>query len=180
MLRFKFDKDKAVAMILYISQRVADLYTLLKIIYFAEQKHIKKYGMPILGDNYIAMEKGPVPSTVYDMIKIVRGDNTFCNFDKEELTKYFSVENGIKIISKEKPNMKHLAESDLECINESIAENKSLRFEELIEKSHDDAWKQSDKNDDISYEDIAKAAGASQEMIERLIYISENEMAFNQ
>ena len=44
MLRFKFDKNKAVAAILYIAEALkkelsnADIYKTLKILYFADQK----------------------------------------------------------------------------------------------------------------------------------------------
>jgi len=67
MLKFKFDQEKAVSAILYISKRLIeaegniepDFHKIFKILYFADQKHLANYGRPIIGDHYIAMEHGP-------------------------------------------------------------------------------------------------------------------------
>lgn len=47
----------------------AQFHELFKILYFADQEHIKIYGRPITGDKYIAMKYGPVPSFLYDILK---------------------------------------------------------------------------------------------------------------
>ena len=39
-----------------------DKLRLAKILYFANQKHIKEYGRTIINDKFIAMRHGPVPS----------------------------------------------------------------------------------------------------------------------
>lgn len=181
MLHFKFNLDKAVATILYISkQGVNDLYTLLKIIYFAEKKHIRKYGMPILGDSFSAMEHGPVPSTTYNIIKYVRGDNSnpFCDCEKDNLKDFFEVKNVKYINPLKDPDVDEFSESDLECLKESIEENRDLGFEKLKEKSHDSAYYKVDENDIMSYEDIAECENTPIELIERLKYLSENEAIF--
>lgn len=81
MLYFKFNEEKALSAILYITKKLMEggikvgLHKVFKIFYFADQKHLSRYGRPITGDHYIAMEHGPVPSRIYDMVKTVRGDS---------------------------------------------------------------------------------------------------------
>jgi len=82
--RFSFDRDKALEVILYVSSKVKDLYHLLKIIYFADKKHLSLYGRFISGDSYIAMNNGPVPSQSYDILKGIRGDGIYSPSENEK------------------------------------------------------------------------------------------------
>ena len=87
-----FNKEKATQSILYVANKLErrDLHKIFKILYFAERKHLQDWGMPILGDTYIAMDAKPVPSRVYDILKIVRGDSYMS--DTEGLKKMFAIE----------------------------------------------------------------------------------------
>jgi uncharacterized phage-associated protein len=173
MINFKFDEEKAVAATLYVAHRLMgakrspDLYKILKIFYFADKKHIVKYGRPILGDYYVAMDHGPVPSNLYDMLKVIK------NGGHEEYGQLFKfVAWNIKPLAD--PDMDEISESELNCINESFVENKDLGFGELKQKSHDAAYETANKNSEISYRDIAKVAGASKGMIAYMQELSEN------
>ena len=85
-----FRKEIAIEAILYIANRVErkDIHKICKILYYADQRHLSKYGRSITGDTYIAMAYGPVPSNVEDIFKAVRGDSFFSpyvdNIRKEE------------------------------------------------------------------------------------------------
>jgi uncharacterized phage-associated protein len=39
----------------------------LKLVYFADRYHVRKYGRPVTGDTYLAMNFGPVPSCTKDI-----------------------------------------------------------------------------------------------------------------
>ena len=88
----QFNKVKTLNALLYVANRVQrkDFHKIFKIIYFADRQHLADWGSPITGDTYIAMEAGPVPSRLYDMLKIVRGDSYMP--DNEGLGKYFQIE----------------------------------------------------------------------------------------
>jgi len=170
MITFKFDADKALASILYVSNilmqtkhKEADYYRVMKILYFADKSHLVKYGRPILGDDYVAMEHGPVPSKTYDMVKIVKG-TSLCK-DTEGYGDIFSIINK-NIIPKKSPDMDDFSESDVECLNESIEENWKLTFGQLKNKSHDDAYLKACRDDIIKFREIARSAGATSEMIQ--------------
>lgn len=80
-----FNLDKAINSIIYIIQKLGskmDMHKLYKILYFADQKHLSDYGRSITGDVYIAMQYGPVPSSVDDILKALRGDSFFLNHTK--------------------------------------------------------------------------------------------------
>src|SRR5258705_13384540 len=70
-IRFSFDQDKLTAVLTFFASRVDDLDALksAKLLYFADKRHLLRYGRPILGDNYFGMDHGPVPERAYDQIK---------------------------------------------------------------------------------------------------------------
>ncbi|MFB3902421.1 MAG: Panacea domain-containing protein [Acidobacteriota bacterium] len=37
-----------------------------KLLYFADKYHLTRYGRPVIGDQYVKMEYGPVPSKALD------------------------------------------------------------------------------------------------------------------
>jgi len=173
MGKYKFDKEKAISTVLYVAERLpkADLHKLSKILYFADQKHLVKYGCPIVGDYYIAMDNGPVPSHIYDMLKSVRGDSLF---ETKEFEKYFEVEGNYIVKALIKPDMDEFSESNIECLDEAIMENKDLSFKVLKDKSHGEAYNSAGQNSTISFIKIAQEGGADKEMIDFL----KNEMEF--
>lgn len=179
-MKFKFDKEKALAAILYIANKVekADFHKVSKILFFADQMHLAKYGRPVLGDAYIAMENGPVPSQVYDILKAVRGDSYFSQF-ADELKKMFIIEGRFIIKPLVDADLDEFSDSDIECIDMSIAENKDLSFTQLKDKSHNKAYHSVDLNNEISIEEIAKEAGANNEMLKYIELSSQNSYVFS-
>jgi uncharacterized phage-associated protein len=177
MIRFKFDKEKSIAALLYIVKQLdsADFHKISKILYYADQKHLTKYGASITGDFYNAMNYGPVPSKIYDILKTVRGG---CLSDTSEFVQYFSVDNSDNVRALVEPDLDEFSESDMECLNESIKENKDLGFNELVKKSHGQAYNSASRNGIITPEEIAKEGGANEEMIKYINSVAENNCAF--
>jgi uncharacterized phage-associated protein len=177
MIRFKFDKEKSIAALLYIVKQLgsADFHKISKILYYADQKHLIKYGTPITGDFYNAMNYGPVPSRIYDILKTVRGDSLF---NTNEFAQYFAVDNAYIVKALVEPDLDEFSESDVECLTEAIAENKDLDFTKLVNKSHGKAYKSAYRNGTITPEEIAKEGGANEEMIKYINSVAENNYVF--
>ena len=164
-IKLSFNQEKALETIVYISQSVHDLYHLLKIIYFADRKHLERYGRFIFGDEYVAMAKGPVPSGAYDIIKYVKGENRFIQLPVAK----DSIEiNHNDVTPRRQANIDFFSVSDLKCLDESIKENGYLSFGSLKNKSHDSAYESADQNDFISIESIAATMQDGDSIIEYL------------
>lgn len=165
-MNVQFDKTKALNALLYVANRVQrkDFHKIFKIIYFADRQHLSDWGRPITGDTYIAMEAGPVPSRMYDMLKIVRGDSYLP--DTEGLGKYFKVENWMYVAPLQNADLNKLSRNEQEALDDSIAKYASLSYDEIKEKSHDVAWRSTARDFSIKWEDIAREAGLSSEELE--------------
>jgi uncharacterized phage-associated protein len=165
-LRQRFDPRKAIEAILYVASHTADVYTVLKVLYFADKAHLSRYGRFITGDVYVAMRHGPVPSGAYDLIKQARGDGwVACSAPVEQA---FQVEQK-SVRPLRSANMMLLSASDVECLDESIAQYGHLSFSKLKAISHKDAaYQASDENDRIPVEAIAATLPDSSALLDYL------------
>lgn len=142
-------------------------HKLFKILYFADKDHIAKYGRTFTGEPYIAMANGPVPSRLYDYIKLVEGKNRLpipVDF-VEEVKRHLAIEIPYWVIAQSSVNMDFLSRSAIKSLDNSIDIYKNKTFGELSDLSHDGAWKAANQNTEMSVVEIAKAAGANDEMI---------------
>ena len=158
-MNVQFDKEKSLNALLYVANRVQrkDFHKIFKIIYFADRQHLADWGRPITGDTYIAMEAGPVPSRLYDMLKIVRGDSYLP--DMEGLSKYFQVENWMYVRPLQDADLNKLSANEQEAMSEAIEKYATLSYDEIKEKSHDVAWRCTARDFSISWDNIAREAG---------------------
>jgi len=143
-IRFNFNIEKALEVILYLSYRVKGIsfHKLVKMLFFADIYHLNKYGRPIIGDTYVAMPYGPVASTVYDILS--KNDLIIEALPEVPfLVDRKPIEGRIApIVIPErdyKPDI--LSVSDEEALNYVIEKYKDSTFNELTKISHDHpAW----------------------------------------
>lgn len=134
-----FNKAKAINSLIFISNKIAneqgisDKYTALKILYFAEVKHLIKYGQLITDDTIARLKHGSTPSSSYDLLKEKNSDGTF------------NIINNTNFKPNKDLDIEELSESDIECLNEAILENKDLNFSQLKSKAHDKAYNIAEK-----------------------------------
>lgn len=164
---------------LYILKQLgngADFHKVFKILYFADQAHLTKYGTAITHDTYIAMTNGPVPSIAYDIARALRGDGLLA-CQKERFEPYFKVRDPFFIEALRNPQMDNLSPSERAALDDSIRQNKDLSFEDLTTKSHDSAWDKANRNAEMNLTDIAEAGGASDGLLEYIQTQVENQYA---
>ena len=146
----EFNLQSYIQPVLYILNKAGkalDTHKISKILYFADRDHLAKYGTSISGDTYMKMQFGPVPSTIYDIIKAVQG----------------------KIIAIASFNEDEFSQSEMQCLDHSIKQYLHKSFSFLTEESHDTAWDAAMYTmDELK---IAKAGGADKNM---LLYIKEH------
>lgn len=171
MRRFTFDPQKALEAILYVVARLPrpTLHTVSKVLYFADQKHLRDYGRLIFGDGYVAMKHGPVPSGAYDILKAARGDgSSFRGLDPAVVATSLTVNGGHLVAARRDALADELSESDREAMEWSIGEYGGLSFSQLTERSHDPAWESADENDLIDLAAIVSQQPNAAELREYL------------
>ncbi|MDY6253353.1 MAG: Panacea domain-containing protein [Bacteroidales bacterium] len=138
----KYEQQKIIEVVLYILNKTGgiDFYHLFKIIYFAEMKHLVKWGHRILSDDLCALDYGPVPTMLYDAVKGKNANGTILA-DLLNQNVRFAGNDAPNVLLPEVPaNMNYISKSEVEALDESIAENACLTFGQLKQKSHDKAW----------------------------------------
>ncbi|MDR0319391.1 MAG: SocA family protein [Rickettsiales bacterium] len=154
-IRFNTNTRKALEAIIYLANKKADMtqYYFMKMIFFAEKYHINKYGIPIIGDRYIKMDNGPVPSFVLDAIRLDGAKLTHDIY--EEINKSLDFRKDSKKIhtsAKRKPDLSFLSSTNLECLDKAFNLCKAKSFDELKNLTHEEtAWKKAVRNRDMDY-----------------------------
>lgn len=129
MIKFSFNKQKATEAILYLAKKEPSIskMRLLKFMFFADCYHINKYGRPILGDRYVAMDNGPVLSKLYDMLKCSTDDYTVINN---------------KITAMRESDNDYFSNSDIEALEYSFNQYSQYETLEMSDLSHEsEGWK---------------------------------------
>lgn len=170
-----FKYDRAINSLLYSLKMLggkSDMHKLCKILYFADQRHLSEYGRSITGDTYIAMQYGPVPSCVDDILKALRGDSFFSSVPEiEQLKQCMAFENKFIVRAICEPDMDELSLSDVECLDYAISLCKDKSFQQLTDFSHGLAWNNTNRDREISVKDILREVGDEEAYVE---YIDDN------
>lgn len=172
-----FNKKKAINAILFIASQLTrkDFHKIFKILYFAEMDHLSKYGRMITGDSFFALQDGPVPSSIFNIFKSVRGDDEPVMVD-EDFSKYFTVKDNMFINPISEYNLKCLSKSDVDCIVDSINKYGKMSFRQLRAISHGHAYSKTPARRFITIESILEESGADPEYIQ---YVTENHIFVN-
>jgi uncharacterized phage-associated protein len=166
MLRFQFNERKGVEALTYVASKWPGVTAFFasKILYFAEKKHLNRYSRPIVGDTFIAMPNGPVPSSLYDFIK-GRLDQAG---DPDAIMGALLVERDpyLRIAAQRDPDTEVLSLSDIECLDEAIDFCRSHTFAALSGLTHQErAWAEAPVNGPMDYEHMIDGEGEDREEI---------------
>jgi uncharacterized phage-associated protein len=140
MTRFRVDWAKAIEAIDFIAARKPGVtqYYIGKILFFADREHLLDYGRPITGDRYVAMEHGPVPSAIRDILK---ADSDYPDEILGDLHDRVVIEvdgNKQKVFSKGFGDFFRLSGSDKSYLAEAVDRYAAMSFGELKRISHED------------------------------------------
>lgn len=134
-------------------RKQATQYDIVKSIFLADRRHLNEYGRPITFDRYVALEHGPVPSSVYDLLKSDPVPRGFPWSKSLVGAKAFQYKD-----AQRQYNDEVLAESDVEALAESFITVKSLGFQQIRKLTHEDpayvdAWEDDSEKKafDMSY-----------------------------
>lgn len=170
-----FEQRKLKETVLYLLNATGglDYYRVFKLLYFAEREHLAKWGHKMIADDFCALDYGPVPTQLYDAIKVLNMEKTNLASILHQDIVFAGEDAPYVLIPKRLADMDYISDSEKEMLDKSINENASLTFEELLKKSHDIAWKEAHdrkKSGKISIVKMAEAVCADEKTIE---YINE-------
>ncbi len=155
-----------------------DVYGIVKTAYYAQQYSLAHWGSPIFRDNIAALPFGPVPSMLYNILRMARGDANELAFYKR--TPFPHVAASIdfdheSFSPKEEPNMDYLSLNDIESLKYAIKRVSKMSFSQIKDETHGEEWNRAyygaDSKHIMDNLNIAKEGGADDDMIE---YLREN------
>ncbi len=143
MIRFRTNWSKCIEAIDLLSRERDGItqYYIGKVCYFADKEHLLDFGRPITGDRYVAMEHGPVPSSIYDLLKEDSGlpDDVLTHLYHR--VKIKPKANLRHVSSRMRNRFEHLSDTDCEYLIASLKKYGKKSFEELRRISHaESAW----------------------------------------
>ncbi len=171
-----YDSKKLTELVLFILGKTGgiDFYHAFKILYFAEMKHLAKWGSGLVPDEFCALKYGPVPTQLYNAVKELNHPHMSLSEELSEVIQIAGEDAPNVLLPTREANMKFLSKSEIEALEESIEENKSLTFGQLMRKSHDKAWEEAHRHTHgtnvISPIAMAKVLNADEAILE---YIEE-------
>lgn len=156
-VRFKINYEKCIQGMQFLASKKPGItqYYVGKVFFFADREHLLDWGRPISGDRYVAMEHGPVPSGIYNLVKNDSGmPDELLDLMRDRIL-FESEHNKIYLFANdEKLDFSALSGSDMEYLADSLTTYGNMSFGKLREISHRDA----------AYEAAWRNAGMNNEM----------------
>ena len=128
------DRKKLTELVLFILDKTGgvDFYHAFKILYFAEMKHLAKWGSGIVPDEFCALKYGPVPTRLYDAVKELNNPRMILSEELSEVIQFAGEDATDVLLPKREADLKYISKSEIEALEQSIEENKSLTFGQLM------------------------------------------------
>ncbi|HTX86629.1 MAG TPA: Panacea domain-containing protein [Candidatus Nanoarchaeia archaeon] len=161
-MRISLPKLKALLLFFgtYTDTKYLGKVKLMKLFYFLDFLHLKKYGSPITYDNYVNLEHGPIPSGILNLVNSAIDD-----IDSSALSDTISFETPAGTVMQRIIPARKFIESDKKYFSKSqmdimaqVAErfgDKNTKF--IEEASHEESpWKCTNMLENIPYTLAAK------------------------
>ena len=154
-IKFILNTQKAIEAVVYLANKKPEMtqYFFMKMMFYADKLHINRYGTPIIGDEYIKMDNGPVPSFILDAIHL--NGSKLTHNDYEKIINSLSFKKcGKKIYTtaKREADMNYFSETDIECLDSAFKSCENKSFNELKNLTHEElSWKNADKDKTMDY-----------------------------
>lgn len=143
-LKFRFNLDKLVnALAFFADADIGDLTKLkaAKLLYLADQRHLFKFGRPITGDRYIAMDLGPVPESAYQLIGRLGEPPEADDPGHRAAAARLEIHEGVMrryavLRAVQKPDLDVFSDSEIEVLQSVVNEFGTRKASELVDLTH--------------------------------------------
>jgi uncharacterized phage-associated protein len=152
-IRFKVSYAKAIETLVWLAKMKPeiDIYHVAKVLFYADKMHLNKYLRPIIGDDYVRMPYGPVPSGVLNLIK----KNMWLSPNQLRIIKAsldIDDADNFKLTALRDPDMDYFSKSDIECLTDALNKYGNLSFDQLYELTHSEkCYSETAPNEKIDY-----------------------------
>lgn len=166
-----FNLEHALNAFMYVANRldITDIHRIFKVLYFADKQHLSNYLRPITGDTYIAMDDGPVPTNLYDIVKEVDNRGHWNGERKSMIfTSLFSINKNMFVKPLKDADLDFLSISDIEELDKSIEKYGALSHELLSTISHAYAWQRTSRNSAMDLDNILRENGEGEDFIKHI------------
>jgi uncharacterized phage-associated protein len=146
-LTFRFSLEKFTNALAYFASRgVNDLTKLkaVKLLYLADRYHLFRYGRPIVGDRYVAMDLGPVPEDAFQLISRVIEPAEVDDPQRTRALERLEVYRGFMrqysypvLRARTAPDLSVFSESEIEALDATIREHGSQPARTLVDLTHE-------------------------------------------
>ena len=156
MAKAIFDQRKALHALLFVVTHLpkpANVYNVLKCLYYADRKHLQEYGRQIYGETFYALEHGPVPSAAYEIIKYTNGHAKW-DLQFHEAFDLLDV-NDIHVSARGPVDTDLLSQSDMVCLLDASRKYGRMSFTRLKKLSRQGkAFENADPNAEMKLADL--------------------------
>lgn len=159
MIKFRFNPLKAMEAIEWMlarAQAPVNFQTLLKAAYFADKQMLNQYGRPVFGAEYRALNYGPVPHEIYEMLK---GEPYWLSeLEREvypwELVSAYRVKlrDGVN----RQPELDNIAPAEMTILRDAFEKSQAMSFTQRTRETHGMDWVEGTRRagERMAYEDM--------------------------
>jgi hypothetical protein len=164
-MNLAFDEVKATqaaALFLKLAGGSLNYTALIKLLYKADREALRRFGIPITTDKYVAMKLGPVTSRIYDRIKASANRNAHPTFWSAHIQR----PDPLSVALQTDPGTSELSPIEERLIGEVFAADGGKDCFALADECHRDFPEWNDPGDTstpIDISDIIAALGLSEE-----------------
>jgi len=160
-----FNFKKFVNAVLFFAEKdKIGITKLNKLLYYSDFEHYRLYGRPIIGDEYLKMEQGPVPENAYSIF-----NSNFRDAQDASLREYIEVRPRLirdfsekTIVPKTKPNLDCFSQSELEIMEAVSTQYRGKTATMLSSKTHGELpWQKTKNLQKIDYKLILEGSDSS-------------------
>ena len=142
---FTYDFEKALTALVYLASKpqevpALDKYKAGKLLFLADKYHLVRYGRPILGDYYRALDYGPIPQKTMDALHTLVDDRRQRTPEGNRLAKVLAVERRYqypRFTANAAPDLEVFSESERRALDHVIAQHGRRSFDELKALTHE-------------------------------------------
>ena len=164
----QLDAPKGVESLIYAAKRLPGKghYWPTKVQYFADKRHLARYGHTLYGETHVAMPYGPVPQAAFNASRALAKNELISEFPIDVVRAALRRE-GEQLIALRDADTALLGAQERESLEWAIRYVRDMNFEQLKAASHDAAWQKTVPNAAMAWRDII--ATLEPEVQERLL-----------